>query len=203
LSTDQLRRELAQMLGALLAKDAIAGPEVALACTLDKEYDLDAAHGLPASPAGKADDVSHAAVRACLGSAEAHARVLKGLVSPVEADVKIAQAYLRHRPLAGVGELRTVVAEIARMNGSEAQVRALDSLAQHYLSDRESLDALARLYAQTTAWPVQNAIAGILIRSDTKAMAKQDLLRTLRESRRRPPSGDNMVDALISRLQLP
>jgi hypothetical protein len=203
LSNDQMRAELVRMLGGLLATDKVAGPEVALACSLDKEYDLDPAQGLPASPAGKADDVSHAALRACLGSSEHHARVLKGLVSPVEADVKIAQAYLRHRPLAGVGELRTVVSEISRMSGSEAQVRALDALAQHYLSDRESLDLLAKLYTQTTAWPVQNAIAGILIRSDTKAIVKQDLLRTLRESRRRPPSGDNMVDALITRLQLP
>jgi hypothetical protein len=202
LQADQLRAELVQMLGSRLARDEVAGPEVALACTLDKEYDLDGA-ALPASPVGKADDVAHAAVRACLGSGEGHARVLKALVSPVEADVKIAQAYLRHRPFGGVAELRAVVAEISRMNGSDAQVRALDALAQHYLSDSESLSVLARLYSQTTAWPVQNAIAGILIRSDTKAMAKQDLLRTLRESRRRPPSGDNMVDALITRLQLP
>jgi hypothetical protein len=62
---------------------------------------------------------------------------------------------------------------------------------------------LARLYSQTPSWPVQNAIAGILIRSDTKAIASQDLARTLRERRRKPPSGDSMVDALLSRLQLP
>lgn len=202
LSADQLRQELVRMIGNLLANDAISGPEVALACRLDAEHDLDAVQHLPASPAGRADDMAQAAVRACMGSDEGRARVLKGLVSPVEADVRIAQAYLKQRPIADVGELRAVVAGIAGMNGSEAQVRALDALAQHYLSDAESLDMLARLYAQTPSWPVQNAVAGILIRSDTRAMARQELLRTLRERRRKPPSGDNMVDALITRLQL-
>jgi hypothetical protein len=199
LTTAQLREELVRMLGVLMANDTVQGPEVALACTLDKDYELDGA----ALPASAKDGVGQAAVRACLGNAEAHARVIKGLVSPSEADIKIAQAYLRHRPLADAGELRTVVAEIARMPGTDAQVRALDSLAQQYLSDRESLDMLAKLYSQTTAWPVQNAIAGILIRSDTKKMARQDLLNTLKSSRRRGPSGDSMVDALITRLQLP
>lgn len=200
LTTDQLKQELVKMLGGLLTAETVDGPQVALACALDKDHDLDGAM-LPAS--GKVEGVGHAAVRACLGSNDGHARVLKGLVSASEADVKVAQAYLRHRPLADASELRTVVAEIARMHGSDAQVRALDSLAQHYLSDRESLDMLAKLYSQTTAWPVQNAIAGILIRSDTKKLARQDLLQTLKERRRRPPSGDNMVDALITRLQLP
>jgi hypothetical protein len=203
LSADQRRDELVRMIGGMLAHDTIAGPEVALVCTLNKEHDFDGALGQVASPAGRVDDVAHAAVRACMGSAEGHARTLQGLVSPADADVRIAQTYLRHRPIADVGELRAVVAAIARMNGSEAQVRALDALAQHYLSDRESLDMLARLYSQTPSWPVQNAIAGILIRSDTKSIASQDLLRTLRERRRKPPSGDSMVDALLSRLQLP
>ena len=203
LSDDQLRDELVRMTDGLLAHDAISGPEVGLVCTLAKEHDLDGAHGRLASPAGKADSVAHAAVRACMGSAPGHARVLQGLVSPVQADVQIAQTYLRHRPIADVGELRTVVTAITRMEGSEAQVRALDALAQHYLSDGESLDLLAKLYSQTSSWAVQNAIAGILIRSDTRSIASQDFLRTLRERRRKPPSGDNMVDALISRLQLP
>jgi hypothetical protein len=203
LSAEQLRHELVRMFGDLLGQDEITGPEVALACTLAKEHDLDSAGDPLASRPGKVDGVAHAAVRACMGSADGHARVLKGLVSGADAEVRIAQTYLRQRPIAEVGELRGIVADIARMNGSEAQVRALDALAQHYLSDGESLDMLATLYSQTPSWPVQNAIAGILIRSDTRSIARQDLLHTLRERRRKPPSGDNMVDALISRLQLP
>ena len=203
LSTDQRRDELVRMMGDLLAHDTIAGTEVDLACTLNKEHNLDGVQGQLAPPAGGVDDVGHAAVRACMGSAEGHARTLQGLVSPADADVRIAQTYLHHRPIADVGELRAVIAAIARMNGSEAQVRALDALAQHYLSDRESLDMLATLYSQTPSWPVQNAIAGILIRSDIRSIGSEELLRTLRERRHKPPSGDNMVDALISRLQLP
>ncbi|HMA08953.1 MAG TPA: hypothetical protein VKP68_13860 [Ramlibacter sp.] len=203
LSTDERRHELVRMTRDLLAHAAIAGTEVDLVCTLNKEHDLDGGQGQLAAAAGGVDDVGHAAIRACMGSAEGHARTLQGLVSPADADVRIAQTYLHHRPIVDVGELRAVVAAIARMNGSEAQVRALDALAQHYLSDRESLDMLATLYSQTPSWPVQNAIAGILIRSDTRSIGSQDLLRTLRERRHKPPSGDNMVDALISRLQLP
>jgi hypothetical protein len=203
LSVQELRAELVRMTGDLLAHDEVSVPEVGLVCTLAKEHLLDGGEALPASRPGRADSVAHAAVRACVGSPTAHARVLQGLVSPVEADVQVAQTYLRHRPIEDVGELRSVVGAIARMNGSEAQVRALDALAQHYLSDGESLDMLTRLYSQTPSWSVQNAIAGILIRSDTRSIARQDFLRTLRERRRKPPAGDNMVDALISRLQLP
>jgi hypothetical protein len=48
---------------------------------------------------------------------------------------------------------------------------------------------------------VQNAIAGVLIRADRKAVAGSELLRTLRENRVKASPGDNMVDALIHRLQ--
>jgi hypothetical protein len=203
LSPEERRNELVRMFGEMLAGDAIAGTEVDLACSLNKEHDLDGALDRFASPARRVDDVAHAAVRACMGSAEGHERTLKALVSPADADVRIAQTYLHHRPIADVGELRRVTAAVARMGGSEAQVRALDTLAQHYLSDRETLDTLTRLFAETQSWSVQNAIAGILIRADPGSIASAELLRTLREHRRKPPSGDNMVDGLISRLQLP
>ena len=52
----------------------------------------------------------------------------------------IAQAYLRHRPITDAAELRRIVAAIARMAPSDAQVRALESLGRHYVSDREILD---------------------------------------------------------------
>ena len=76
-------------------------------------------------------------------------------------------------------------------------------LARHYLSDRESVDTLKTLFAKTRSWLVQNAIAGVLIRADPKSIAGPDeLLRTLREYRLKSSPGDNMVDALIQRLQL-
>jgi hypothetical protein len=87
------------------------------------------------------------------------------------------------------------------MSAPEAQARALDVLARHYLSDHETCRRWRQLFAKTRSWPVQNAIAGVLIRADRKSIASPELLRTLRENRLKPSPGDNMVDALIQRLQ--
>ena len=201
LSTDQQWDELALMLGELQARTTVGVTEVDLACTLNQEHDLDGAFNRRVAPGSPADDVPHAAVRACLGSAEGHARTLEGLVSQSEADVKIAQAYLRHRPLTDATELRRVADSIARMPASDAQVRALEALGRHYVSDREILDRLTRLYSETSSWSVQAAIAGILIRADLRSIASPQLVRTLQEDRRQSPPGDDMVDALIRRLQ--
>jgi hypothetical protein len=201
LSADQRWDELALMLGELQARNKVGIAEVDLACTLNQEHDLDGAFNRRVAPGSPADDVPHAAVRACLGSAEAHARTLDGLLSPHEADVEIAQAYLRHRPVTDASELRRVADSIARMPPSDAQVRALEALGRHYVSDREILDRLTRLFADTSSWSVQSAIAGILIRADLRSIASPQLVRTLTEHRLQSPPGDDIVDALIRRLQ--
>jgi hypothetical protein len=202
LSREERRDEHLRMFGELLARKEIAGTDVDLACSLNKKSELDGALDRLPVAAAHAESVGHAAILACLGSADAHERALKGLVSQSDADVRIAQTYLRHRPIADANELREVTKAIAGMNASEAQARALDVLARHYLSDRESVDTLKRLFSKTRSWPVQNAIAGVLIRADPKTIATPDLLRTLREYRLKASPGDNMVDALIRRLQL-
>jgi hypothetical protein len=201
LSPDERWSELAQMLGDLLARGAIGLTEVDLACTMNREHDLDGAFDWRVPPGSAADDVPHAAVRACLGSTEGYRRTLKGLVSPNEADVRIAQAYLRHRPLADIAELRGVAANIARMRPSDAQVRALEALGRHYVSDREILERLVRLFTETPSWSVQAAIAGILIRADRRSIPSPQLAQTLTEYRRPSPPGENMIDALIRHLQ--
>jgi hypothetical protein len=207
LSTDERRDELALMLGELLARANIGVPEVDLACRLNREGDLEGAFNrrvVPGIGSGSAaDGVAHAAVRACLGSAQGHARTLAALLSSNEADVQIAQVYLRHRPITDAAELRRVTAGIAGMKPSGAQVRALESLGRHYLSDSEVLNTLTRLFAQTPSASVQSAIAGILIRADRGAIAGPQLLHSLVTHRRPSPGGENMVDALIRRLQLP
>ena len=149
------------------------------------------------------DDVPHAAFGACLGSAESRAKTLAGLVSPREADVQIAQAYLRHRPITDAAELRRVTADIVRMPTSEAQVRALEALGRHYVSDPDIVRMLARLFSETPSSSVQGAIAGILIRADQRSIASPELVRTLVENRRPTASDDSMIDALIGRLQSP
>jgi hypothetical protein len=58
------------------------------------------------------------------------------------------------------------------MSGSDAQVRALDTLARLRLDDREILEELARLFPLAKSVNVQRAIAGILIRSDYRMIAR-------------------------------
>jgi hypothetical protein len=202
LSAEQKRDELVKMVGEMLARKSVAGTEVGLACSLNKDGKLNGALDRLTPVAAQTDAVGHSAILACMGSAEARTRALQGLVSRDEADVRIAQFYLRHRPISDDNELREVTREIAAMSGAEAQARALDVLARHYLSDRESVETLKQLFAKTEAWRVQNAIAGVLIRADPKAAGHPDMLRTLREFRLKTLPEGNMVDALIQRLQL-
>jgi hypothetical protein len=203
LTDDQRWEELALMLGELQSRREVGVPEIGLACSLNAQGDLDGAFNRRVVPGGPADDVPHAALRACLGSAEGRARVLQALQSPSEPDVAMAQAYLRHRPITDAAELRGVIAGIATMAPGDAQVRAIESLGRHYLSDREALDMLTDLFAQTPSWDVQNAIAGVLIRADRNSLARTRLLLILLEKRRSPATGSSMVDALIQRLQMP
>ena len=203
LTADERWGDLALMLGQLQARSTLGVTEVDLACTLNQDADLDGAFDRLMRPGSANDDVPHAAVRACLGSAEGRARTLAGLVSPQAADVLIARAYLRHRPVTDAAELRQVAAAIVRMPASDAQVRALGALGRHYVADREILDLLVRHFAETPSWPVQAAIAGILIRADRRSIAGPQLLRTLQDRRRLAPPADNILDALIRRLQSP
>ena len=195
------RAEIMRMFGEQLARNAVGSAEVDLACSLNRNGELQRElHRLQLSPAQTAK-VANAALLACLGSAEGHARVLRALTSPNDDDVQIAQIYLRHRPLADANELRIVATGITRMNGSEAQVRALDTLARQRLSDRESLDELTRLFPLAKSVSVQRAIAGILIRADYRSLARPELARALRQHRLKSPDGQDMIDVLIRRLE--
>ena len=203
LTTDERWQELALMLGQLQARSTLGVTEVDLACALNQGHQLDGAFKRSVAPGGPGpgDSVAHAAVRACLGSPDGRARTLEALVSPSEADVLIARTHLRHRPLTDAGELRGVVEAVARMPTAAAQVRALEALGRQQVSDRGSLEMLIRLFSDTPSWPVQAAIAGILIRADLRPIAKPQLVLTLQTNRRASPPGDDMLDALIRSLQ--
>ena len=201
LSPDDQRAELVRMIGDRLAGNSVGSADVDLVCALNKDHNLDQElHRLHVPPA-QANKVPQAAVLACLGSTEAHARVLRALSSPDDEEVQIAQVYLHHRPIADATELRGVAAAIARMNGSDAQVRALDTLAHYRLADRESLEALTGLFPRAKSVNVQRAIAGILIRSDYQTIADAGLLKTLREHRLKSPDGEDSIDVLLRRLR--
>lgn len=201
LTPDQHRAELVAMFAERVARNSVGSREVDLACSLNQDRQLSEAVGrLQISP-DDAAKASNAAMLACLGSKEGHAQVLRALTSSNEQDVEIAQIYLRYRPLVDAGELRAATAGIARMSGAEAQVRALDTLASQSVSDRESLEALARLFPVAKSLGVQRAIAGILIRSDYRAVASPDIVRALREHRLKSPDGPDVIDVLIRRMQ--
>jgi hypothetical protein len=140
---------------------------------------------------------------ACLGSAEGRARVLAALSSPDDKDVQIAEVYLGHRPISDVQEFRAQAHRIARMNASPAQVRALDTLGRHRLSDPDSLDAVAGIFTQTESVEVQRAVADLIIRSDYRALAPLEFARVLAEHRLKSPTGKDIIDILIRRLQSP
>jgi hypothetical protein len=201
LSPAEKRAELMRMINDQIARDAVTSAEVDLVCTLNKDHGLsEELHRLQLSPA-QASKVSNAAILACLGNAAARAQMLLALTSPNDEEVQIAQVYLRHHPIADVNELRIVTSGIARMNGSNAQVRALDTLAHQPLSDPESLEELARLFPLAESVGVQTAIAGVLIRSDYRAIAKPELVQALQQRRPRSSNGPDLIDVLIRRLQ--
>jgi hypothetical protein len=202
LTPGQRQTELAKLLRELLARDVIGPVEVDLACTLNQEGSFDGLFD-DVARRGPADDVAHAAIRACLGSNEARARTLEALVSASDADVIVAQTYLRHRPITTVSELRVVTSGIAQMRGSDSQARALHALAGHPVSDPESLEVLAQLFPRAETWSVQSAIAGVLIRADYRSIARPEIVQSLREHRRKSPTGQDVIDVLIRRLESP
>lgn len=203
LSDDDRWQELALMLDELQARTTVGVAEVGLACSLNQEGDLDGAFNRRVVAGSAADDVPHAAVRACLGSAEGRERTLQALVSRSEAQVQIAQTYLRHRPITDAGELRRVAAAVAGMEASEAQVRALEALGRHYVSDQEILEMLATLFSTTPSASVQAAIAGIMLRADLASVNSPTLVQHLLTNRLPGAAGNNTIDALIRRLQGP
>ncbi len=195
-------QEQAELLGMIVQRMAAGGlgkTEVDLICAAPQR-DAGLARQLAATGAPRPGNVAHSAVLACLGSAEAHERTVRALTSPRDDEIEIAQTYLRHRPLADVGELRAVASGIARMSAG-SQVRALETLARQRLADATSLQEIARLFPQARSLEVQRAIAGILIRSDHQLLPRADLARVLQQHRLKSPDGKDVIDMLIRLLQ--
>ncbi|HKP65588.1 MAG TPA: hypothetical protein VJX31_03095, partial [Casimicrobiaceae bacterium] len=202
LTPEGKRAELIAMINDRLARPVVGAQDVDLVCTLNREHALDDTLAALASvPPELMRDVGHAGVLACLGNQAARERMLQAITSVRDVDVQIAQLYLHHRPIVDVDELRVVAAGIARMDNPVAQVRALDTLARHRLSDERSLAALTSLFTVAKSLDVQRAIAGILIRADYASLAKPDLVRALQTHRRKSSDGQDLIDILIRRLQ--
>jgi hypothetical protein len=201
LTPAEQRAERMRVVEDIVAGRTIDSADVDLVCALNKDRGLDAELGRMQRALGSSERLGDTAVLACLGSPEARVQVLRALYGPREADARVAQAYLAQRPITDVVELRALYAAVTRMPESDAQVRAFDTLARQQLSDPEIIDELARLLPQVKSVSVQRAIAGILIRSDYRLLAKSDLLRALREHRRKSPGGGDLIDVLLRRLE--
>ena len=199
MSSDAQRTEFVARVDERASRSALNAADVETVCTANARHELDAAASKLRAPAtGTAMD---AAAFACLGRDEARARVMRALTSNDERDAQGAQVYLRHRPVDDVGEIRALAMAISRMPPGAAQVRALDSLAAMRVSDPESLTTLTTLYPRARSLRVQRAIAGVLIRADTRTLANAQLAQALRRHRIPSPDGEDLIDVLIRRLQ--
>ena len=198
LTPAQEQDEHVRMVSDLIARDAVGYAEVNLICALNRDGTLDAAAAR--SPLARMPDqrASHAAALACLGRPDAHARVIRALVSSDERDVRIAQAYLRNRPVSDTRELRAIAAEIPHGGSPAAQVRALETLARLNIVDRQIIDQLAQAFAESKSVAVQRAIAEVFIRSDLRALPKAELAALVRRHRLK---GDDLIDQLLRKLQ--
>ena len=201
LTPDGERDELVRMFNEQLARNAVTPAEVDLACALNKDGDLDGERDRLVVPPAQADGVAPASLLACFGSPEGRDRVVRALTSPSEDDARFAQVVLRYRPLDDAAEIRTVTSEIVRMSSGEAQMRALHALASHRLTDPASLAELVSLYPVAESAGVQTAIAGVLLRSEYRTIASQELVQTLRTRRLRGGGGEDAIDVLIRRMQ--
>ena len=191
------RAELARTIHDVVAANAVDFGEVDLICALNKDDALanelrlfNVATVLPAHSAG-------AAAGACAGDAKSRESTLRALASADERDVRMAQAFLRHRPITDAQELRRVAAGISAMKASAAQVRALETLARLHVADGEVLQGLAALYSRARSAEVQRAIAEVFLRSDLSSVDARSLAERLQRDRVRP---DPLIEAVVARL---
>lgn len=187
------RAELARTVADVMASREMGFGEVELICGLDDLRAIDAelaSFDVSRLPHGLAQE----AARACLGDDASRHAVLGALVSGDEREVQLAQAYLRHRPIVEPAEMRSVALGVARMPAESGQVRALETLARQHVADRESLEALAALYARTRSPAVQRAVAEIFLRTD-RALIAPATAAMLRSRRLKP---DALIDQLLA-----
>lgn len=201
LSAEEAQAEFVRMVSTRMASGTLGQHEVDHICATVRAQDPPLAPQVLATRSARSDNVAHSAALACLGDRDGHHRALRAITSASDADVAVAQVYLRHRPLVDVAEVRAIAAGIGRMTSAAAQVRALDTLAKQRMVDAQSLQEIARLFPAARSLEVQRAIAGILIRSDYPQLGRTELAHTLRQHRLRSPGGRDVIDFLIDLLK--
>ena len=190
------------MIDARLAATDLGVADVNLVCSLNDDRRLDSEILRLDSTRWRPRTVAQSGVLACLGDRERRVAMHEALISPRDEDVRIAQVYYRYRPVDNPSELRAIAYGIGRMP-AEGQVRALDTLGAHRLSDPVTLEALARMFPNAETPSVQSAIAGVLIRANYHVLGRDELLQTLTQHRLRTNGAATLVDVLIRRLKQP
>jgi hypothetical protein len=193
------RAEVAAAIADVLASGSASFGEVDMVCALNGDRSLDAeirplrrraparrrARTRPPSPAWAVPIPMHARC----GRWRAQRR-----------GSAVAQAYLRHRPIAEPTELRAVVAGIVAMKAPAAQARALEALARLHVTDEASLDELARLFARhDIARGAARHRRGVS--SVQAGTARRSWRRSFRERRVRSGGGEDLIDVLIRRMR--
>ena len=161
LTASEKRIELARMLNDQLARADVGAADVELVCMLNREHQLDDTLAALQMALPTANGMGQAGILACLGSPDGRKRVLQALTSPRDADVQMHRSTFASS-IADLKELRDLASGIAGMPDSDTQVRALNTLAHHRLTDREILEELTRLFPLARSINVQRAIAGVL-----------------------------------------
>jgi hypothetical protein len=200
LPAEYRRAEMRALLRDVLSNPSMGPAEVDLVCRLDADGSFDGEATKLGVPPARAAKAAASAGLACLGDDAARRRVLASVTNGSDSDGEIAQVYFEHRPITRAEELRLLAHSIVRMPGSSAQVRAIDALGRHRISDEESLKAVAEMFPKAKSVEVQRAIASLIIRSDYQRVAKPDFVKMLARTRLKSPDGKDVIDVLIRRL---
>ncbi len=201
LTAAQENDELARLVTQMLASHSMGSADVELICSLNRERALERSVSDGRTDAARTRRSRiRRRWRAWATPTRASASSARSPVarSTTSTSRRCTSAIVRSAMCASCAPIAVA---IARMTESAAQVRALDTLAHYYLSDRESLTELAKLFPRAASVNVQRAIAGVFIRSDYRAVAQLDLVQVLRRYRIKSPDGEDMIDVLIRRLQ--
>jgi hypothetical protein len=167
LTPAQEHDEYVRLASDLIARNTVSYAEVDLVCSLNRDATLDSAARASRSPRHPSSGVGDAALLACLGRKDAHQRVIRALVSNDERDVRIAQAYLRNRPVADARSCAPSPQGFRAAARPPRRPRPRDARAPQHHRPRDHRPARAGIRRGQVPG-VQRAIAEVFIRSDAK-----------------------------------
>ena len=198
MSREEYQVETLRMVQELFDANAIDYASLALLCPLNETGEFDS---LVADFELPVTDVAKAGVLACLGHGRARAAMIEALASSNIDSVRVAQNYFRLRPLRDAADMRALARRILEGGNPEAQIRALETLARFRIDDRDSLEALLQVFADTRNPGTQQAIAKVFLFADFASVDKAEFARVIRARRLRSVGGSDATDFLLHKLE--